>query len=154
MPITWRDALNVGEEDIDSDHRQLVEMINSFEKAISGPQIDHKAVARLILGLFQYTKDHFEREEALQRRIRYPYYESHCKAHRDVIRELHSIIEGYGKLKEEGRRDAIVRHLASFLRDWLIKHIIESDLRMAPYIKEYNRNKTLGSKKPLVARVR
>lgn len=138
MPIQWRDALNVGHPMVDSDHRHLVDLINSFEQAIQG-EIDHKAIARILLGLFDYTGEHFEREEKLQLTIRYPFNESHRRAHRDVLRELNEILERYGNEKDLATRDKMVRGMVDFLRNWLINHIIESDLRMKPYIADYLR---------------
>jgi hemerythrin len=124
--------MSVGDPTVDADHKHLVEMINVFEAAIVGV-IDHKKVARVLLGLVEYTGEHFKREEELQLKIRYPYHESHRHGHRDVLKQLTGIVQLYTKAKGD-ERDKMIRGLGTFLREWLVDHIIQSDLRMKPYI--------------------
>ncbi|MEW5726924.1 MAG: hypothetical protein AB1918_03775, partial [Pseudomonadota bacterium] len=38
-------------------------------------------------------------------------------------------------------RDDMIRSMAGFLKEWLVDHIIQSDLRMKPYIAAFNRQK-------------
>ncbi len=130
----------VGEEMVDSDHKHLVDLINAFEIAISG-KIDHKKVARVLLGLVEYTGEHFAREEELQLAIRYPYYESHRRSHRDVLKKLSEIVGEYTKAANGPVRDRMVRDLANFLKEWLVDHIIQSDLRMKPYVLQMQAQK-------------
>lgn len=142
MSIAWRDAMCVGEPMVDDDHKHLVDLINTFELAISGGgKIDHKKVARVLLGLVEYTGDHFAREEELQRTIRYPYHESHRRSHRDVLKKLSDIVTEYSLTTDSAKRDRMVRDLANFLKEWLVDHIIQSDLRMKPYVLQMQAQK-------------
>lgn len=136
MSIAWRDAMNTGDPTIDADHRHLVDLINAFEDAIGGSVIDHKRVARVLLGLVDYTGEHFRREEEIQLAIRYPYHDSHRRSHRDVLRKLSLIVGDYTRSPAGPGRDLAIRHLAGFLKEWLVDHIIQSDLRMKPYIQQ------------------
>jgi hemerythrin len=134
MSIAWRDAMCVGDPTVDEDHKHLVDLINVFEKAITGQIVDHKKVARVLLGLVEYTGEHFAREEQLQLAIRYPYHESHRRSHRDVLKKLSDIVTEYSLSPPGPARDRMVRDLADFLKEWLVDHIIQSDLRMKPYV--------------------
>ncbi|HSV30025.1 MAG TPA: hemerythrin family protein [Candidatus Omnitrophota bacterium] len=136
MSIAWRDAMDVGEPSIDADHKHLVAMINEFEAAISG-RIDHRGVAVILLKLFEYTAEHFTREEEIQLRVRYPYFESHRRSHRDVLKKLTDLVQTYTKA-EGAVRDNMIRTMAGFLKEWLVDHIIQSDLRMKPYIARHH----------------
>ncbi|MCR6629564.1 MAG: hemerythrin family protein [Magnetospirillum sp.] len=140
MSIAWRDAMCVGEQTIDDDHKHLIDLINAFEVAIAG-KIDHKKVARVLLGLVEYTGEHFAREEELQLAIRYPYYESHRRSHRDVLKKLSEIVTEFTKAPEGPARDRMVRDLTQFLKEWLVDHIIQSDLRMKPYVLQMQAQK-------------
>lgn len=140
MSIVWRDAMCVGDPTVDGDHKHLVDLINAFEVAISGA-IDHKKVARVLLGLLEYTGAHFAREEELQLAIRYPYHESHRRAHRDVLKKLSGIVAEYTRTPEGPGRDRMVRDLTQFLKAWLVDHIIQSDLRMKPYVLQMQTQK-------------
>ena len=147
MTIAWRDAMNTGDPTIDADHRHLVDLINAFEAAITGGAIDHKRVARVLLGLAEYTGEHFKREEDIQLEVRYPYYDSHRRSHRDVLKKLSLIVGEYTKTKDGPERDRMVRDLAGFLKEWLVDHIIQSDLRMKPYIQQMQAQKALADKR-------
>lgn len=142
MSIAWRDAMCVGEPMVDEDHKHLIDLINAFELAISGGgKIDHKKIARVLLGLVEYTGEHFAREEELQRAIRYPYHESHCRSHRDVLKKLSDIVTEYSLTPAGPKRERMVRDLAGFLKEWLVDHIIQSDLRMKPYVLQMRAQK-------------
>ncbi|MBR9972638.1 bacteriohemerythrin [Magnetospirillum sulfuroxidans] len=146
MSIAWREAMNTGDPTIDADHRHLVDLINAFEAAMSGGHIEHKRVARVLLGLVEYTGEHFKREEDIQLAIRYPYYDSHRRSHRDVLKKLSLIVGEYTKTADGPDRDRMVRDLAGFLKEWLVDHIIQSDLRMRPYIQQMQAQKLLAEK--------
>lgn len=152
MTIAWREAMCVGEPMVDDDHKHLVDLINAFETAIGG-KIDHKKVARVLLGLVEYTGEHFAREEELQLAIRYPYHESHRRSHRDVLKKLSEIVAEYTKAPDGPPRDRMVRDLATFLKEWLVDHIIQSDLRMKPYVLQMQaqRAEALRRKREAVA---
>lgn len=138
--------MNTGDPTIDADHQHLVDLINTFEVAISGGHIDHKRIARVLLGLVEYTGEHFKREEDIQLAIRYPYYDSHRRSHRDVLKKLSVIVGEYTKAPEGSDRDRMVRDLAGFLKEWLVDHIIQSDLRMRPYIQQMQVQRALAEK--------
>ncbi|CAA7623001.1 conserved hypothetical protein [Magnetospirillum sp. LM-5] len=133
MSIAWRDAMSVGDAAIDADHRHLIELINSFEAAVTA-EIDHKRVARVLLALMDYTAEHFAREEALQKEVRYPYADCHRRAHRDLLTRLTGIVQAYGAQAPGPARDHILRGLSDFLKEWLVSHVIESDLGMKPHV--------------------
>jgi len=132
MSIEWRQSMCVGEATIDEDHKHLVDLINDFEKAIVG-KIDHRRLAKVLLGLIDYTGEHFTREEELQLKVRYPYYDSHRKQHRDVLKKLQQVIQEYIDA-DEHNQDRMIRDMTNFLKEWLVDHIIVSDLRMRPYV--------------------
>lgn len=147
MTIAWRDAMNTGDPTIDADHRHLVDLINEFEKAMAQAVIDHKRIARVLLGLVDYTGEHFKREEDIQLAVHYPYYDSHRHSHRDVLKKLSHIVGDYTKTPNGPQRDEKVRALAGFLKEWLVDHIIHSDLRMTPYIQKMQAQKALAEKR-------
>jgi hemerythrin len=132
MALEWREAMSVGDENIDADHKHLIDLINEFGVAISG-KIEHKQIAHVLLGLVEYTTDHFKREEELQLKVRYPYHDAHKKMHRDVLKQLSAIVTEYTQSPPD-KRIAMIRDLAGFLKTWLVDHIIDSDLRMKPYV--------------------
>lgn len=142
--------MSVGDPVVDADHKHLIELINDFELASTGT-INHRNVARVLLGLVEYAAEHFGREEELQVFIHYPYHDSHKEGHRQVLRKLKTIVQQYTALDGD-HRDEIMRGLAGFLREWLVDHIIESDLRMKPYVIKMMGDRSQSEKRHHVAR--
>jgi hemerythrin len=146
MSIAWRDAMSIGDESIDDDHKRLIARINTFEQAVADG-IDHKTVARVLLALADETAAHFTREEELQKAIRYPYYESHRRSHREFLAKLQEIAGAYAVSVPGAARDGIVNNLSAFLKDLLVEHLIQSDLRMKPYVLQLKRSQAEAIRK-------
>ena len=69
MPIMWRDQISVGNDAIDQDHKYLICLINSVELALSHEDtVKHLPI--FIGQLVEYTKEHFIREEEIQKKAR------------------------------------------------------------------------------------
>jgi hemerythrin len=135
----------VGDPVIDGDHKHLVDLINEFEKSITG-KVDHRKIAKVLLGLVQYTGEHFAREEEIQLKVRYPFHESHRKQHRDVLKQLQHVLMDYTEAHGD-IQDTMIREIADFLKDWLVGHIIESDLRMKPYVLKMQAEKSAAKQR-------
>ena len=56
-------------------------------------------------------------------------------------RALSEIVAEYTKTTEGPTRDRMVRDLTTFLKEWLVDHIIQSDLRMKPYVLQMQAQK-------------
>ncbi|MEW8498684.1 MAG: hemerythrin domain-containing protein, partial [Candidatus Thiodiazotropha taylori] len=64
--VEWSDALSVGIEEIDEQHKMLVDLVNKMHEAIH--QRHGSDVVKSILGdLAEYTRIHFAVEESLMR---------------------------------------------------------------------------------------
>ena len=137
MLIAWRDQMSVDGGLIDEDHRVLIGIINDFASAEVTPSVI-PLLAQILTKLDRYTKTHFEREEALQKAVNYPFHDAHRHAHKDLMRQLSDVrSELRAKAAARNASDIPAMHarLADFLHHWLIDHIIETDLRMKPYTK-------------------
>ena len=133
MPIEWRDKLSVGDPTLDADHKNLIKIINEFEeKADAG--FDRQVLSETLKRLMGYAKEHFAREERLQARINYPYYDRHCQEHRRLLRDVEGHIRTYMEDTSTEIDGEVKLAMLHFLRDWLINHIIEQDLKMRPFL--------------------
>lgn len=79
--------------------------------------------------LIIYAKNHLTDEEEMMRLYNYPLFEVHKKEH-DEFREY---IENFMKAYDEGAfsPEAVVH----FVRDWFVKHILETDMRYVEFFK-------------------
>ncbi len=135
MPILWRKEMSVDASTIDDDHKLLIDLINSFEAVINqNPTI--AALDRHLLQLRHYSIEHFKREEALQRAVHYPFYQAHAREHSDLVNRLETII-AHRTAARSGRDLTVVsREILALLKEWLVEHILRTDLRMRPYVAQ------------------
>jgi len=124
----WNDKFDTGIKDMDMQHRKLVQILNQYFDAMKSGQ------ARDILDvslreLANYTKSHFVSEERLMEKFQYPQLEDHRKTHLELTKQVNEILS---KLKEGRMINSV--NLSSFLKEWLINHILVSDKQYGQYI--------------------
>ena len=121
--IIWTDDFSVGVAQFDSDHRKLIEYINTLHIGmISGHGLSE--MSEILDALVDYTRFHFKREADLMEKFFYPDYESHKSEHELFIEKVNDFISLYKKGKK-----AFTLELMSFLRDWLTNHIKGTDMK-------------------------
>jgi len=134
MGIQWRNEMAIDDGLIDRDHHLLIAVINEF--CTPGPAGQELVRMREVLNrLDDYTRAHFSREESLQVIVRYPYAAAHHSQHKNLIRTLGDIRARVDAAadKSENEIHALRSQIDGLLHDWLVDHIIRSDLRLKPY---------------------
>lgn len=137
--MSWSDDLSVGIQEIDEQHRILINLINRlFNEGL----IKHNtSVANEVLAeLVQYTVIHFAVEESLFRIFDYPGYETHKAQHEDLKNQVMEL-----KLKVELGKE-ISTELISFLRNWLKNHIVQEDKKYSSFFAEKGLQKKWAKK--------
>ena len=128
VSITWRNKMSIGEPMIDSDHKRLIDLINTYETAIGAGDMD--LLKSAFDGLMHYTETHFAREEDLMRAIHYKDYQAHKDAHDNLkldLRKFHETIMA-------GDDDMHLTQVNKFLHDWLIDHVLNEDMKLKPIL--------------------
>lgn len=133
--VEWSDDLSVGVEEIDEQHKVLVDMINDMHEAIH-QRHGSDAVQEILAKLADYTRIHFAVEESLMRILNYPEYEAHHEQHKELLAHVVELQE-----KVRTGKTSIGFELMHFLKVWLTKHIMESD-------KEYTEHFLNAGAKP------
>ncbi len=125
----WTDDLCTGNEFIDGDHRKLISMVNAlFDSMAKGHA--NEIISKVLHNLIIYTKEHFGREEAEMKRIRYAAWISHKSEHTkliDQVAELKASLDAGEKIN--------ILTVSSFLGDWLRNHILTVDKKLAAALK-------------------
>lgn len=125
--VQWSDELSVGIEEIDNQHKILVDLLNDLHRAI----VEHhgsEAAHRILAELLEYTRIHFAVEESLMRIMGYPDYEEHKHHHELLLNEVRLL----GRKLAEGKK-SVNFELLHFLKMWLTKHIMEEDMQYTPF---------------------
>ncbi|MCL2309814.1 MAG: bacteriohemerythrin [Proteobacteria bacterium] len=115
--VEWTNALSVGIEAIDNQHKRIIEYANKLQDNLG----DRHAMAEVLEDTIEYTESHFGFEETLLEEAEYPYLKVHRRIHDLFIRR----IEEYKKRFLNG--EDIGKELHDSLVHWLIKHIKSED---------------------------
>lgn len=118
--VQWSDEYSVGIDEVDEQHRGLINLVNRAHAAV----IEHASsadVETLVHALEAYTVQHFRDEEGYMEAARYPKLPQHRQAHAAFIErvaaEKAKLLAGY----------PLQLDLVRFLRDWLVNHILRMD---------------------------
>ncbi len=126
--LQWSENLRIGIREIDDQHKALIAMINELHQAIVARNA--KDIAREILDrLADYPLTYFRDEEGLMQRSGYSALESHREQHEDLIRRI-------GELRNQfdAGNSKITFELMFILKQWLTRHVNESDRRFGAYM--------------------
>jgi hemerythrin-like metal-binding protein len=119
--FTWNDSYSVKVALCDQQHKKLFEIINTLADAMrSGKGND--VVSKTVGELLQYTRTHFQAEEALLRKANFPQLAAHQEMHKKFVND----VEGLVNQAREGKAANSIQVL-NLLRDWLVNHIQKTD---------------------------
>lgn len=134
--IEWQNIFNTDIPEIDNQHKKLVSMINRLDQAISGRMINDE-IGKVLVSLAEYTQYHFSEEERIMKQINYSHLVQHVAMHDKLKCHIASFLI---KLKRE--ENINVYELMSFLKDWLVNHIIKEDKKIT---REYHSRSGVSS---------
>jgi hemerythrin-like metal-binding protein len=126
--IKWDKSYELGIEIIDEQHKKLVDIISNFYNAFATSQ-EHEKIGTVINELVNYTIFHFIAEEEMFKNSSYPDVENHIKKHVEFTENL----KNYQKEVSNGNLTTSY-DMVTYLRDWLIQHIMKTDTTYLPYL--------------------
>lgn len=129
MPFyEWSEAMSVGLPVLDSDHKALINLINSLHDELELGE-DSSNLDKIFEQLVIYVDYHFAREERVMHACDYPAFEDHQEEHRKLAQEMHYIRDRHIR----GGETPIGQELLRFLKDWLNHHILMQDMHYKKY---------------------
>ena len=120
--IEWKEEYNLGIPQIDKQHQQLVTLINRLTKA----EVEGGMITYIFDDLDNYVKEHFRAEEELLRAFEYEDFEAHKEEHRTFEGWLSAVRQSFNLGGSSSH--LIAESMNAYLRNWLINHILESDM--------------------------
>jgi len=130
MRIEWADKFRAGVEKFDSQHKELIELINELQRKISVGS-DNKELGKVITEIYEHKKSHFADEERLMLDYNYPEFEQHAGEHAEMLDKLLK----YKQDLVAGDKMVTVE-LTGLMSDWLINHIAEKDSRYGRFFND------------------
>lgn len=128
--IEWSDALSVGFEEMDEDHKKLVGIVNVLNDAVVGDN-EREVVTDALEELLDYTSWHFRHEERLMQQYEYPEMFEHKQEHEKLVGQAVELFEQY-----QAGDDSVPEALLAFLKGWLTTHILGTDKKTGEFLAE------------------
>ena len=127
---TWSDDYISGFSEIDSQHKTLFSMINTFADE-NNERTSNSIIMKFIDSLMEYCNYHFTCEEDVMKENDYPL----AAYHNDIHTKLTNTVK---KISSDLRRNALKNpyiSAVSFSADWLNNHIARDDLSFLSFYK-------------------
>lgn len=123
MGIEWKESYKIGHAGIDEQHQRLFELINALTVASDLPSL-----RKALMQLYRHTREHFELEEALMRKVNFPDTLAHTNAHNCLLTKLNALSQDVG----QGNVDKLA--IDQLLADWALGHVVKDDAKIAAFI--------------------
>ena len=124
----WDATYSVNIAIVDTQHKNLVSMVNELHQAM-GEGSGKDKLGPILSDLVKYTQAHFATEERLMQSHGYPDFLAH-KAEHDCLTRTVMDFQRRFLSNEVG----LTLEVMEFLRDWLVKHILGSDKKYSPFL--------------------
>lgn len=126
----WQKEYSVQVKKMDNQHQRLFNIADKVCQAVQSgyrPQL----VAKVLLFLINYTKTHFDEEEALLKLYGYPSFDEHKAQHQQLINQIDEIQRqlSEGRLGEDFS-------LSEFFKSWIVNHIFNEDKKYGKFLNE------------------
>lgn len=108
-------------EIIDEEHQLLVELTGTLIFALS-QNVLRENLSDILQELIAATKDHFQKEEEIMERAKYPDFKDHKGQHDTILGEFSRI----GAMLRAGE-EPVTQALSACLQDRLMTHLAEED---------------------------
>ena len=121
----WKDEYVLGIEEIDKQHRHLIDIANQVLDIMKDQWRTDKynQILEVLGELKEYTVYHFKSEEEYMTKIGYKKRFSHAIEHSAFIEKLNAV--DLSEIDES--QDKYLDELLGFITDWVVNHIMTTD---------------------------
>jgi hemerythrin-like metal-binding protein len=123
--IEWRKEFETGIPDVDHEHRELVDLINSLHAHIES-RADKPRIPEFLGEVFARIAAHFALEESIMRKHAYDEYESHKAEHEKLLDEIRDIMDA----QRNAPSSLYENKLSTVVKNWFIDHFKSKDARL------------------------
>ena len=127
--LSWSKSIETGNEDIDSEHYCIINILNDLNNIDLSVSDEAEAVERALSALKEYIKTHFSNEERLMDSFDYDDRQRHKSLHAAFAAKIEKI--STNNIAAANTR----RKLLVSIYDWLISHITGVDRVMIAKLK-------------------
>jgi hemerythrin len=127
--IEWKDEYAIGIKEIDEQHEKLFEIAGRMFALLRNDLLMDKydSIIEIIDELKDYTRYHFEAEEAYMEKIGYRKFLSQKVTHKDFLDKMDEI----DLQRIDNGQNQYLMDILNFVLDWLVEHILKEDKLIA-----------------------
>jgi len=129
--LTWEDKYSVKVAEIDTQHKQMFEMINNLFRSLQEFKAPDQ-IQPIIKGFIDYANFHFATEEKYFTQFNYPQKDVHIQAHRMYSTRIQELLDNSTKDKV-----LVSTQLMDFVEDWWIQHVTGMDQKYAQFFNDH-----------------
>ena len=133
METAWTNQLSVGNAVIDSEHQNLIVMIDRIESMIRAKNAS--SLPQELEQFEHYLCVHFINEEKLAQAVNFPFGKNKLE-HQYVLKEFQHM-KAELIAKNGIWSDGAAEHYSHFLSDWITDHVIKEDMLMKLVLQTY-----------------
>ncbi len=126
--LKWNKMLSVAVDEIDDDHRRLVELFNILNRSLEEGEATNYIEA-VLEELITCTVWHFRHEERLMLKYDYDGFSEHKTEHQELIDSVKAL---QLKFLKDGKR--LSNEDIEYLETWLTEHILVADMQLGAYL--------------------
>lgn len=131
--IPWEDKYSVDIVEIDEQHKKMLAIINKLYALLEEKKVDdHEEIDLIIQEMMDYAVYHFQTEEKYFKLFNYEKAEEHTEVHNQYKTKIEDWYRRYSETKDR----AVFFEISTYLHDWWIWHINNTDRDYAPLLKE------------------
>ncbi|MGA7710937.1 MAG: bacteriohemerythrin [Rhizomicrobium sp.] len=127
--MKWTSDMSVGVALLDSEHKQLIRIINQLYEGMSTGSAK-SVLKKAFDAMVAYTGEHFGHEEQFFEQTQYPLAAEH-KAQHEELRQLLVKFRGESDRKDNA---LLALELLCALKEWLEQHIMRDDKKYSGYL--------------------
>lgn len=132
MKYTFSNDLLLGHYEMDTEHAEIVIMLNKFLEAVEN-QVEIPEIARILKDVIEFVEIHFSHEEKLMEESNFKGYEEHKKHHAEFIKIFREFLDD---INIEGfATKALLGKMHVQAMDLLVAHVKTDDKIFARYLK-------------------
>jgi hemerythrin len=129
--LIWGDTLSVQVDEIDQDHRRLIDLFNILNHSVEEGDAKHY-ISAVLDELISCTAWHFKHEERLMLKYKYAGLEEHKTEHLELIDSAKALQDKFQQTDNQLSNEDI-----EFLEHWLTGHILSADMDLGSYLAEH-----------------
>lgn len=130
--IFWKDEFALGINEIDEQHKKILALINKLYDLFDSKKFKEQTeIDEIIKDLADYAVYHFEVEEKYFKLFAYEKTNEHIEIHN----QYRTKIEEWRKRYDENKDEKVFFEISTFLHDWWVWHINNTDREYVPFLK-------------------